>query len=168
METIAAYLFFVTTIIMGEPQNYGACNDKAIDSTYSIIRFDPRIHFMFDRNSKNANLSDQEIALVERLLEQSVDDYNLNLLTDTLLSKIKTPLDFSRYKRQLIAVTNEKGEREVFLNCICASVIPGLFKSGIDWRKEYFRVNDGGPCYFRVYLNLTTGTYYGFRVNGLA
>src|SRR5205085_12289045 len=114
-------------------------NDKAIDSTYSIIRFDPRIHFMFDRNSKNANLSDQEIALVERLLEQSVDDYNLNLLTDTLLSKIKTPLDFSRYKRQLIAVTNEKGEREVFLNCICASVIPGLFKSGIDWRKEYFR-----------------------------
>jgi hypothetical protein len=97
-----------------------------------------------------------------------VDDYNLRLSRDTLLSKIKSSLDLSMYKRQLIAVTNPKGEKEVFVNCICTSAIPGLFKSGLDWRKEYFKVNDGGSCYFKVFLNLKTGTYYAFQVNGFA
>ncbi len=171
METIGTYLLFIAACIIGKVQNSEALNikpDNARDSNFSIIRFDPRIHFMFDQASKNSNLSEKDVAVVEKLLEQSVDDYNFHLSKDTLLNQINSPLDLTQYKRQLIAVKTSKGETEVFINCFCASAIDGLYQSGIDWRKDYFKANDGGSCYFRLYVNLTTKTYHHFFVNGYA
>jgi len=124
---------------------------------------------MFDKTNKKVSLSEIDIETIQMLLKKSVDDYNSNVSKDTSHKENRSRfLDLPTYKRQLIAVTNTKGEKEVFVNCISSADLPSIYRSGINWRKEYFKVNEGGPCYFRVFLNLTTKQYYSFRVNGPA
>jgi len=56
MKIIGTYLFLIAALITGQFQTSKAVTSKSdhpTASTYSIIRFDPRIHFMFDRNSKS-------------------------------------------------------------------------------------------------------------------
>jgi len=171
MKFILLYSLFAASFIKHDSEKLVATSTQAyylIDtSIYAVVRFEPSLHYMFDKTSKNLRLSDLDFKAIQELLERGVGDYNIYVSKDTLYKGIKKRwLDLSDYKRQLIAVTNNKGEKEIFVSCICASAIPDLYKSGINWRKEYFRVNDGGPCYFRVFLNLTTGQYHNFQVNG--
>jgi len=67
----------------------------------------------------------------------------------------------NEYKRQLVAVINGKGEKEVWVNCFCNR----------DWgryREEVLVADDGGACYFNIKINLTTKTSYDLMVNGEA
>jgi hypothetical protein len=122
---------------------------------------------MFDKAYKKVNLSEMDIETIRELLEKSVEDYNSAIIKDTTYKGSKSRLlELSTYKRQLIPVTNTKDEKEVLVSCICTADIPNLYKSGINWKEDYFKVNDGGKCYFRFFLNLTTKQYYSFLVNG--
>ncbi len=58
-----------------------------------------------------------------------------------------------------MAFINEEGEKEVWVNCFCKT-------DGQNWKKESIQVDDGGNCYFRVKINLTTGKYHDLMVNG--
>jgi hypothetical protein len=70
-------------------------------------------------------------------------------------------IDLKRYKRQYIGVTNEKGEKEVWINCFC--IDPHNPK--MNWKKEFVMVKGGGNCYFNLKVNLTTKKYYDFDTN---
>ena len=71
-------------------------------------------------------------------------------------------INLANYKRQLVAVTNAKGEKTVWINCFCRD------DNQASWRQHIVSVDDGGNCYFNIKLNLTRRTWYDMMVNGVA
>lgn len=64
------------------------------------------------------------------------------------------------YKHQYIGVVLE-GERVVYANYFCDA-------TGLDWKKEFVMVLDGGACYFQFKFNTDSDEYFGLQVNGEA
>ena len=84
------------------------------------------------------------------------------LLTSCVTRNDKTiDLKGEKYKRQYIAVTNEKGDKIVWVNCLCRV-------DDSNWKTSIAVVHDGGSCYFNLMINLTKSMYYDFWVNGYA
>jgi hypothetical protein len=108
---------------------------------------------------KTTTLSQGDIEQIEKLLLTTVTDYNNSLSAGH--EDYRIDLEAKNYKKQLVAVVNSKGEKEVWVNCFC----------DIDddtWRKRVVMVSDGGPCFFNFKLNLTTEGTYDLIVNGFA
>ncbi|HEX2629121.1 MAG TPA: hypothetical protein VHM26_08920 [Chitinophagaceae bacterium] len=121
------------------------------DSNYAIFP-------AYDRSISNAPLSKEDIGEIEKILKQATDERNNGI--DSSLSYFRTrPLN--EYRRQIVATYNEKGEKVVWVNCLCREF-------GGRWRKEIISVYDGGSCFFNITINLTTKTFYEFTVNGVA
>jgi hypothetical protein len=131
------------------------------DTTYAtIIPWDSSFNYPFSSgNHRPSILTQQEINQVEGLLVSRVADYN-NSLSDEE-DEYKIDLKNKGYKKQLIAVINSKGEKEIWVNCFCSDW-------GAPWKTEILIVDDGGPCYFNFKINLTTKKIYEFVVNGFA
>jgi len=134
----------------------------------------------FDEASKPAGLSPDEIEKVNLLITEAISQYNTDsekIYKQNLANtkkypgsiaydpKIKSP---SSYYKQIVAATNAKGEKEVWVNCFCKLDDWRPDNDNNYWRKNIVRVNDGGSCYFNLKINLTTGTVVWFRVNGVA
>lgn len=64
------------------------------------------------------------------------------------------------YKRQYIGVVFE-GNKVVYANYFCD-------ETGLDWKKEFVMVLDGGACYFQFKFDPNTGEFFGLQVNGEA
>jgi hypothetical protein len=137
-------------------------------SVFAILPFDTTQNWVF-KDSKPAELTNADLTEIEKLLREFIDCYNLEQErqyneTKTRYSSLEiNPEDFiidlKKYKRQYIAVTNNKGEKEVWVNCFCDT-----WKK--NWRKELIFVLDGGNCYFNLKINVTKGEYYELMVNG--
>ena len=61
-----------------------------------------------------------------------------------------------------VDVLNTKGEKEVWVNCLWD--VDDIKKL----QNHIIFVFDGGACYFKVKINLTTKKILSFGVNGLA
>lgn len=146
-------------------------NSIVTDTTqYVILTFDKQQSWLF-KNAKPGSLSEADIEDIQSILEKCLSIYNhtqKNIFDS--LSKAKPGItsneyyfviDLKRYKRQYIPVINEKGQKEVWVNCFCRA----YYK---DWLKEIISVRDGGNCYFNLKINLTLKTFYDFSVNGEA
>jgi hypothetical protein len=144
-------------------------NDQAIKTNLSpidtsviaILPFDTTQTWIF-KECKQDILSTRDFEIIDALLTQCVNTYNKE---QELRSKENKPvkiylLDLKRHKRQYIAVVNDKGEREVWVNCFCRAW-------DRNWKKEIIIVEDGGVCYFNVKINLTNKKYYKLMVNGI-
>ena len=128
-------------------------NNSRKDFQYAIIAFDEKEQGLFT-TAKPTNLTKLEIDTVETILRQAVQQYNQGMKNERYLIK---PL--TNYIRQYIPVLNDKGEREVYVNCFCST--------GDDkWKTEIVGASDGGNCYFHVKINLTAKTYSQLAVNG--
>ena len=136
-------------------------------SNFAIIKFDKFYHgSAFDKSCKSTTLSSFEVKKLQNLLDSIVSWHNNFLRMDSGLDYNSITLDLSNYKRQFIPVLNVKGEKEVLVNCICLESIANLKRVKINWRKDLFKVNDGGKCHFHLIINLTTKEYRNFIVNG--
>lgn len=124
-------------------------------SKYAIIPFDEKQTYLF-RNARPADLAARDIKSIESLLSDAILEYNKGVKGEYQVK----PLE--KYKRQLVAVINEKGEKEVFVNCFCAG--NPYFTN---WRKELVMVDDGGSCFFSVKINLSAKKTYDLMVNGI-
>ena len=132
---------------------------KPIDSNiYAIIPFHKQSFMPFDSSYRSTSLIKSEIELMETLLKKCIAEYNSIELKENLSQNI---IDITKtvYKKQLVAVLNRKGEKEVWMNCFCDNIGP-------KWKKYILMVDDGGNCYFNLKVNLTTKTYSNLRVNG--
>lgn len=69
-------------------------------------------------------------------------------------------IDLKNYYRQYFVVNNENGDRIVRVLCFCNYVDD-------DWRSYRLNAFDGGDCYLRAEINLTTKINY-FRTHGTA
>lgn len=107
--------------------------------------------FTFDKKFSHNHLSGTPYDLVEK------DILDIIQIFDECPTE-HGALKSSKYWKQCIAVINSKGEKEVWLNCSCS--LHHHFQYGI------FSVMDGGPCYMRMKINLTTHSCYDVNFNG--
>jgi hypothetical protein len=129
-------------------------------SRTAVIPFDQKGNYPFDNSYKPSQLTQQDINNVDSMLIACVTDYNNSL--DKEHKQWSIDLKKYNYRKQLIAVTNKKGEKEVWVNCFCNTW-------GSDkWKTEIMHVNDGGNCYFNFKINLATKKFYELGVNGEA
>jgi hypothetical protein len=135
--------------------------DISIDtSLIAVIPYDNSGDWPFTKNCQAASLTLDDMKKIERLFNMSVTDHNKKLAHH---EKQMDGIDLitKKYKRQYVCVINKKGEKEVWINCLC-----DVHHS--DWKSSILLVHDGGACYFNLKINLTRGYYYEFSVNGYA
>ena len=139
------------------------------ESRIAILPFDSSNQGWVFKNRKQAEIADTDFEKIEKILRESIEDYNQkqekefnDIITKNPESKIRKDnfiIELDKYKRQYIVVTNPKGEKEVWINCFCHTI-------NKNWKHQIVFVHDGGNCYFNVIINLTTGKQHGILVNG--
>jgi hypothetical protein len=137
-------------------------SDSFDTSHIAIFRYNSTQTWIF-KDGKQAALSKAEFELLDSLLTNCVTTYN-NEQRQKYKGKhsVKNHLiNLQSHKRQYIAIINNKGETEVWINCFCDT-------HDRDWRRELIIVDDGGVCYFNLKVNLTKKTFYDLVVNGTA
>jgi hypothetical protein len=136
-----------------------------------ILPYDTSL-FWICKDCNQAELTPQDLDDIETLLKKCIDEYNNGQEKQFNEIKSKYPernsdignftIDLIRYKRQYIAAINNKGEKEVWINCFCNTW-------NKEWKKEQLLiVKDGGNCYFNLKINLSTKKYFELSVNGEA
>lgn len=134
-------------------------NIRLDTSKTTIIPFDQKGDYPFDKSFKPSTLSQNEINIIDSLLIASVSNYNNSL--DKNHKEFSINFKKYNYRKQLIAVTNKRGQKEIWVNCFCDTWHSNR------WKSEIMIVDDGGRCYFNFKINLATKKFYEFRVNGL-
>ena len=101
---------------------------------------------IFDKNAKHYDLEEDDILEIIRIFDSCPTKEGL--------------LKNKHYMKQCVAVINTKGEKEVWVNCSC--------EQSSDFQYTIIDVNDGGPCYMSMKVNLTTHQCYDVHFNGRA
>jgi hypothetical protein len=113
--------------------------------------------------------SEKELNLVQEILQKAIQAKEFDFLKEPIKKSIES------YYRQYVPYVNKNGERFIEINAFCEILeSPPSPESGInewtkmDWHKEYVRVDDGGPCYWRITINIDTMEFKDLMVNGVA
>jgi hypothetical protein len=141
-------------------------------SMAAIIPYDSTTKWVFE-DGRQAELVNSDLDKIEKVLEACINKYNVQQLKRYNEDKANYPnyylwkgnyiIDLKHYKRQYVVSINAKGEKEVYLNCLCDTF-------HINW-KEYILIakdSEGGNCFFDLKINISKQTYYDFMVNGAA
>lgn len=146
---------------------YESKNDLAHDvkeslkydtSKMAILSWSATSSYPFDTvQYQSATLTQSEIDQMDSIVISVVSAYNNSLAADH--DEYKIEWQKNAYKKQLVPVLNEKGEKEIWVNCFCDDADP-------NWKKEILIVFDGGPCYFNFKVNLSKRKVYDLEVNG--
>lgn len=136
----------ILTIILLLIISISAIGQTTSDTTYAILKFDTLDSWVF-KNAKPSVLSVNEINELDKIISNFFADHKYALL------------DIKKYKRQYFPVINDKGEKEVWVNCFCGH-------PDYDWKNKIVFVFDGGNCFFNVKVNLQTKKYYDLMING--
>jgi hypothetical protein len=143
------------------------------NSKYAIIPLYKNAPGIF-KNCQPACMTQADIEEIEILLQEAVVDYR-NYRDSVFLvnendylsrhpgsPKRRLPdylYDLTNAKRQIVAVYNIKGEKEVFVNCFC----PDADRSE-NWKKRLVPSNwDNHKCCFSLRMNLALKTYSGIN-----
>jgi hypothetical protein len=130
-------------------------------SKIAIISWDSARYQFDDRGFKQGELTQKDLDTVDSLVLVCVTTYNQEMNLPPEHKEYEIDLTGRDYKRQLVAVINTKGEKEVWANFFCND-------RNKSWQTNILAVRDGGPCYFNLMINLTNKTFYDLMVNGLA
>ena len=129
-------------------------------SKTAIIEFNRTSKWPFDSSFKAVNLTQDELRSIDSVLLISIADYNFSLGKDD--KEWRIDLMKRSYRKQIIAVMNKYGQKEVWVNCFCDAW------GSDDWKTKILTVDDGGNCYFNLRINLATKKYSDLMVNGVA
>lgn len=124
------------------------------DADVAILSFDSNLAKYLSKNGTPTDLSADEIAQSKEIIKKAVDEQNAKQKNAYRLIKLVG------YKYQLSPFLNEKGEKEVWINSFC--------EARENWKTQIITVEDGGSCYFNLFINLTQNSYTKFYVNGEA
>jgi hypothetical protein len=153
-------LFTLVSCVNKQPQKINIDNDEPLIEgiDFVILHYDIKddewMEYLFE-NSIASELTIDDLGIINNILSNAIYKYNMNESKDIILSK---------YKRQYIAVYNEYGEKEVYINCFNAKYIEELGY----WKTKLVVVRDGGNNFFQLKINLSKKIYYDFFVNGYA
>lgn len=143
-----------TNAIILPPRFIQSNRNQSYNDRYAFLKYDIRKHSYIFKTGIAAHISKQEVITIEKLIATYIKKYN-----QSSQHYIKNTLDYSK---QLIAINNNRGEKEVWVNCLCVRIDDKY------WNQEVSITHDGGNCYFSLIVNLTTGKCYKLIVNGLA
>ena len=127
-------------------------------SRYAILKFNDR-NDLFGKGCQPAILTSTDIKKIEDLILKTVTEYNKKSNSSWQIKHVGS------YYKQLIAVINPNGEKEVWANCLCN--VDDFGSNRPNWKRDVVDVMDGGSCYFNLKINLSKGTVYDFSVNGV-
>ena len=130
--------------------NNSYCFKSTDTSKYAILKPNAIPQYIFDKSSNSVDLSTEDINKIDELLNNLVEKQSGAF-----------HINPTKYYKQLIAVTNSKGEKAVWVNCLCS------LQNHFYWKKSIVMVLDGGPCYFNLKINLTKNTLYDLIINGV-
>lgn len=129
-------------------------------SRITVIDLNFEMRWPFDSSYQRTDLSTKEILLLEALIKEKIASYNLGIENDRFESFGIDTLRFE-YKRQYLPAKNGKGEKIVLANYFCQ-------RHDRNWKVEFIEVDDGGNCFFRIVVNLSTGEMSQLYINSLA
>ena len=171
MRKSLIFVFGILCLLIG-------CKSESSKGQYESLTYDtskiaiiswanaPR-HFR-DRNINPAPLTQRDLKAIDSLLIVCITTRNQELnLPDEYSKEDEIDLVTGNYKQQLIAYKNPDGEKEVWVNCFC-TYTGSPFYFSTSWKTSIITVKDGGPCYFRLTINLTKKTFRDLMVNGRA
>src|SRR4051812_2898108 len=129
---IIAILFLAS---QGRPHTKPHVINVIDTSRYAVIKYNKErdTYHRFDNDSKPAKLSPADVIKIEDLVSKKVAEYNRSKKEGLYPLIIKHP---EKYYKQIIAVTNSKNEKEVWVSCSC-SVYDKL-----NWKKEIILTMD--------------------------
>ena len=143
---------------------------KIDNSKIAVITYTKKKYNWLFATGKNTELTQSDFIVIENVLKESIEEYNpkqekrfaeiTSKHPEYELEKKNFVISLERYKRQYIAIINEKGEKEVWVNCFC--------DEKKYWKKDIVFVDDGGNCFFSLKINITKRKYYELQVNGSA
>jgi hypothetical protein len=126
-------------------------------TTIAILELKKPLSWLFDSTYKPTILAQNYLSIIENFVIKAVNDFNSWQKKNNSGHPWIIDLKNRSYRKQLITVTNKKGEKEVWVNCFCSP--------DSDWKSKLIIVEDGATCFFNFKINLSTKTYYDFRVN---
>jgi len=158
-DTTSKLTIFLGSLIICIGQVVGQNKQKlAFDtSTTTIIAFKNIGNWSIFNRYKATTLTQSDLTLIQTLLQKAINDYNDS--RDSLHAGQRIDLTTHHYKKQIIAATNSKGEKEVWINFLCKT-------EDFPWKTTVMEVDDGGSCFFNLKINLTLKKTYDFAVNG--
>ena len=138
-------------------------------SVIAIFKWDTAKYYSFPKNSDSTVLSEEDLDEVDSLFRSAVRAYNDEkrpLLPQFyknfgIRDSTQILIDLKTYKRQYFPFEDVNGERVVFINCFCTR-----WRKAPYWKTIEETVDDGGPCYFHLTVNLSKKIWSDFMANG--
>jgi len=96
-----------------------------------------------DENGHPDTLTARQVDSLETIVDSAYRDYTKD---STAYQHSLLPL--KNYRRQYVAVCTDNGEKQVWVNFLCADL------NG-DWKHVALSVDDGGKCFFQLFINVT-------------
>jgi hypothetical protein len=128
-------------------------------SVYTILPYNDHVKMAMDWQFPNAHPDSMTTAQVDSA-EELIDSAYTACLRDTN-KHIHLMQPLQAYRRQYVALTNDQGEREIWINFFCCTF-------GNDWRHYAMVVDDGGGCFFQIRLNWSKKKVEELIPNGIA
>jgi len=163
------FIFSIIILLFTSDLGY---SQKVKKSSYVILTDSSSAYKIF-KNKRVSTLDKKEIDEIESMVLENVKYHNANeeiffkkvVLNNPNSNYNKSNFfieDITKYKRQYLAVSNDLGEKEVYVGFFCE-----IDADDMDaWKEKIFIVHDGGNCFFHIKLNLTKHICYEFFVNG--
>jgi len=145
--------------------SYGFSQSSLPSDRYVIIPFQKILYCPLPANSIPASLNDSDFLTIDQVLTECIDQYNLAgaaVRNEDTIKKYphrSVGIDLTKYYRQYMVAQNTKGEKEVWVNCLCT------VQYMESWRIHFVQVLGGGKCFFNLRINLTSKSYSDFQVN---
>src|SRR5690606_5265073 len=136
-----------TIILLGSISLLLSCKSVGVirdvelgNSKYAILQFDALDKYPLFTNARPAELTKQEIKEIETIIypkiSQTIKTWNRDISNDI------------NFVRQYVAVFNEHGEKEVWVQFFCHAV------DSRNLRNSRLDIADGGNCCFSMKVNL--------------
>jgi len=126
---------------------------------YTILPYNDQTKSMLDGRwdkARGDSLSPEGVDGMEGLILDAYQQW-----TRDTSNKWNRLFPLNQYRRQYVALVNQKGEHEVWIQMLCETW-------GRDWKHEILVVDDGGPCIVHIHVNRTTRKVTQFVTNGVA
>ena len=162
------YLAFILLLcsLVGQSAVYAQVPDA---NFYAVIRYTGMYDPIPDAIAP-ATLDSNEIALLHKLYTVCIEQYNRKMDTAYTSEQKAHPGEkkfhalidpTQRHFKQFMAVTDKKGDKIVWVNCLCH--LPLSYQK--IWRKGVAYAPGSGDCYFNFKVNMRTQQYYDMQIN---
>ncbi|SCZ01576.1 hypothetical protein [Flavobacterium caeni] len=129
---------------------------KNDDFEYAVLPFNQNEKYPLFANSTPTSLSHLEVMEIEKIAGQKI--------IETIQAHNRRQSKPDKYLRQYVAVVNENGEKEIWIQCFVSDFI-AYDEDKNYWRKHILDFGDGGDSVFSLKVNLSKKIFYDFAIH---